>query len=109
MSKWRETGGEEDQECDGKTELRGIWEEWEEIGEQQQKKELETGDRGCRERKVRKEKDDRNHGNVTPDDRDNKRRIATESSSRKYTWRCPKCVKHQNTVKIISNLGLCDK
>ena len=33
---WRETGGEEDRECDGRTVLREIWKEWEENGEQQQ-------------------------------------------------------------------------
>ena len=41
--KWREKGGEEDQECDGRTALREIWEEWEENGEQQEKIE-EFGD-----------------------------------------------------------------
>ena len=35
--KWREKGGEEDQECDGRTALREIYKEWEEDGEQQQK------------------------------------------------------------------------
>ena len=34
---WREEGGEEDRECDGRTVLREIWNEWEENGEQQQK------------------------------------------------------------------------
>ena len=43
-------------------------------------KELETGDRERSERKVtrgkkRQRKDDSNHGNLTRDDRDNKRRI----------------------------------
>ena len=35
--KWREGGGEEDRECDGRTAVREIWEEWEENGGQQQK------------------------------------------------------------------------
>ena len=35
--KWREKGGEEDQECDGRTALREIGKEWEQNGEQQQK------------------------------------------------------------------------
>ena len=30
-------GGEEDQECDGRTVLREIWKEWEENGDQQRK------------------------------------------------------------------------
>ena len=37
--KWRGKGGEEDREWDERTALRGIWEEWEENGEQQQKTE----------------------------------------------------------------------
>ena len=36
-SKWREKGGEEDWEYDGRTALREIWKKWEENGEQQQK------------------------------------------------------------------------
>ena len=39
LRKWRGKGGEEDQECDGRTGLREIWKEWEENGEQQQKTE----------------------------------------------------------------------
>ena len=35
--KWREEGGEENLECDGRTALRKIWKEWEENGEQQQR------------------------------------------------------------------------
>ena len=35
--KMRGKGGEEDRECDGRTGLRGIWKEWVENGEQQQK------------------------------------------------------------------------
>ena len=35
--KWKKTGGEEDRECNGRTALREIWEDWEENGEQQQK------------------------------------------------------------------------
>ena len=63
-------GGEEDRECDGKTALREIWEEWEENGEQQQKiEELETVDRELSGRKVTKErrrKDDSIHGQPHP-------------------------------------------
>ena len=33
---WREEGGEEDRDYDGRTALREIWKEWEENGEQQQ-------------------------------------------------------------------------
>ena len=34
--KGRKKGGKEERECDGRTALREIWKEWEEIGEQQQ-------------------------------------------------------------------------
>ena len=37
--KYREKGGEEDRECDGRTALREIRKEWEENGEQQQQTE----------------------------------------------------------------------
>ena len=49
-------GSEEDRECDGSSELRDIWKNWEENGEQQQRQnELDTVDRETIERKVRKE------------------------------------------------------
>ena len=34
---WRQKGGKEDRECDGRTAIREIWKEWEENGEQKQK------------------------------------------------------------------------
>ena len=35
--KWREKGGTDDRECDGRTVLREIWKEWEKNGEQPKK------------------------------------------------------------------------
>ena len=64
--KWREKGGDEDRECDGRTALREIGKEWEENGEQQQKiGELETGAIERSERKVKRGKKRRrkNDGN----------------------------------------------
>ena len=34
--KWREKGGAEDRECDGRTVIREIWKVWDENVEQQQ-------------------------------------------------------------------------
>ena len=63
---WRRKGGKEDQECDGRTALRGIWAEWEENGEQRQTIEgVKSVDGESGERNVRKERtmkrDDGNH------------------------------------------------
>ena len=77
--KWREKGGEEDRKCDGRTALREIGrvgEEWRTTATY--RKEFETVGREHSERKVRRgkkrqRKDDSNHGNLTPEDRDNKR------------------------------------
>ena len=38
-TKWRGKGREEDRECDWKPELREVWKEWENKGEQQRKTE----------------------------------------------------------------------
>ena len=68
--KWREKGGKEDQEYDGRTALREIWKEWEENGEQQRSWRLLI-ENVVREKRRRKQ-DDSNYGNHTYDSK-NKR------------------------------------